>query len=67
MSEMLQMQNSEIYTFLGYEIACLEIKFLNQLPQTILDKIVGAFSFVFFKVLKNFHNQELTCKTLSVR
>ena len=46
---------------------CLEIKFLNQLPQTILDKIVGTFSSVFFRVLKNFHNQELTCKTLSVR
>ena len=37
-----------------------------QVP-TILDKIVGTFSYVFFKVLKNFHNQELTCKTLSVR
>ena len=34
---------------------------------TILDKIVGTFSYVFFKVLKNFHNQELTYKTLSVR
>ena len=34
---------------------------------TILDKIVGTFSYVFFKVLKSFHNQELTCKTLSVR
>ena len=33
---------------------------------TILDNIVGTFSYVFFKVLKNFHNQELTCKTLSV-
>ena len=27
---------------------------------TILDEIVGTFSYVFFKVLKNFHNQELT-------
>ena len=34
---------------------------------TMLDKIVGTFSYVFFKVLKNCHNQELTCKTLSVR
>ena len=34
---------------------------------TILDKIVGTSSYVFFKVLKNFHNQELTCKPLSVR
>ena len=33
----------------------------------ILDKIVGTFSYVFFKVFINFHNQELTCKTLSVR
>ena len=24
----------------------------------ILDKIIGTFSYVFFKVLKNFHNQE---------
>ena len=37
------------------------------LPEpTILDKIVGTFVCVFFKVLKNFHNQGLTCKTLSV-
>ena len=34
---------------------------------TILDKIVGTFSYVFFKVLKNFHNQELTYKTLPLR
>ena len=37
----------------------------HHLP-TMLDKIVGTFSHVFFKVLKNFHSQELTCKTLSV-
>ena len=30
------------------------------MPQTILDKIVGTFSHVFFKVYKKFHNQELT-------
>ena len=46
-------------------MAGLVTKFSNRLPQTILDKIVGTFSYVFFKVLKNFHNQELTCKTLS--
>ena len=42
-------------------MAGLEKKFFNQLPQTILDKIVGTFSHVFFKVLKNVHSQELTC------
>ena len=34
---------------------------------TILDKSAGTFSYVFFKVLKSFHNQELTFKTLPVR
>ena len=52
------------------ELACLKNTHLRKtavtLP-TILDKIVGTFSYVFFKVLKNFHNQELTCKTLSFR
>ena len=30
-------------------------------------RLLGHFSYVFFKGLKNFHNQEFTCKTLSVR
>ena len=34
---------------------------------TILDKSVGTFSYVFFKVLKSFHNQELTFRTLPVQ
>ena len=29
---------------------------------TILDKLVGTFSFVFLKVLKNVYNQELLAK-----
>ena len=32
---------------------------------TILDEIVGTYSYVFFKVLKNFHNKELTCNFVS--
>ena len=64
---MQRMQNSEVQNCWGYEIAGLEIKYLNQLSQTILNKIVGTFSYVFFKVVKNFHDQVLICKTLSVQ
>ena len=59
-SRLIKASNNRFYVkFMQLEIGLL--------PQTMLDKIVGTFSYVFFKVLKNFHNQELTFKTLSVR